>query len=220
MAFLSYRHCRSRKSALNRSSETVIHSEAAQPRRSSSVLSHSTFHTALRSRYPSARRSVSKVFGTMQKRKKSIEQELHFSVDSVGVWVEDARPGMLLTSDTQATSPAVSQIQSSNGSDPTIATHNPPYRQHYDPPIEVLLTERPLAVRPKPPPPRQPRTSSWESSAALNDDDAPRLWYPLRLRVSAKAGVTEVTLTSSESLWAVAQIHAELPALPAIASAT
>ena len=65
------------------------------------------------------------------------------------------------------------------------------------------------------PPPLRPRTRSDDTGTSTTLDTSPELQLPLRLRVVTKAEVSEATMTSDERLWAVAQIHAEVPVSPA-----
>jgi hypothetical protein len=199
---------RSRQTADNDSSETVVHSEAAKSRRASSGLSYETFHTASQSRHQSARRMVSRVMNSIQKRKKSTEQAfplLPTDTNRIEAWVDQARPAMLPIVESHAPSPSTSY--NSDRYYEIFAHHERNVS------IQVEPIDEPTALRPHPPPP-QPRARPCTSSVPFSIENPHRLHYPLRLRLDTKAELTETTISANESIWAVAQIHAELPALP------
>ena len=159
----------------------------------------------------------------MQMRKKSVEKGLNFRVDRIEEWVHDARPDSVLATDSLSPLPSTTPaFEPGGGGRRLTAGHEPAIDQHEVSPLEMPPMDRPPVSPPnhQPPPPPQGATSPWTNQVPSSNHDGTRLWYPLRLHVTTKTEVTEATLTSSQSFWAVAQIHAECPALPASMSTT
>lgn len=197
---------RSQQTSEDTSSETVVHSEAAQSRRPSSGLSYGTVHTASQSCHHSARRMVSRVMTSIQKRKKGTEHTyplLLTDTNRVEAWVDQARP---------AVSPMVeSQVPSLGTSFNSDRYHEIATRHERNVSTQLTQKDVPTALKPNPPPPSRPRAHSCTSSVPLSIANTTRVQHPLRLRLDTKAELTGTIMAANESIWAIAQIHAELP---------
>ena len=205
------------ESTANTSSETVVHSEVAGSRRPSSSLSYGTYHTALQERHHTARRLVSRVLTSVQRRKRCTDSETQPGANRVEAWMEQALPDTLLTpsSWTELQTPSVEpSLECSSKLETNIPQRMPTRRRHCPIP-EQPLQEPKISARSQWP--LRPRAQSDSSSAAVRRKGVIETPQPLRLRVTVKPEVTEVTMASNDRLWAVAQIHAELPGMPMLA---
>jgi hypothetical protein len=207
-------HC----TAFTGSSETVIRSEAPEQSRPSSRLSLSTLHNAPQFRRHSARRLFSKVVGTMQKRKKTTEFDQEENDSRVQKWIERATPSRLTSDDVHGTRSIISRRGESSGRGPKIPTPDSTLLQPEQSTFEIPSTEPPLAPGDRTRLPDQQRLYSWATSAVTEGEASISLRHPLRIRIAARAELTEATLTSKDALWTIAQIHVELPDTSACAT--
>jgi hypothetical protein len=147
----------------------------------------------------------------MHKKKSATEQEIVSCNDRVEAWMELSTPRRLKSDGIRSGSPASRQRHTSSGNGPMIRIHDSLQRFPHESTYEPILTDPPLATGTISETPNQRRNDSWTTSMVTDGDSAQRLRRPLRLRVIAKAELTEATLTSKDAIWTIAQIHAELP---------
>ncbi|KIW04067.1 uncharacterized protein PV09_04885 [Verruconis gallopava] len=191
-------------------------SERPQKRSPSGDLTDDTSHTALQTRKHSARQLISKVVGTMHKRKQSAEL-FHEDTKRVEAWIEKINAGVPPI-DARHTNGSIEPYFHPGNSGERVTLINEQLLNHLDElPDEILFPEPVLAAStqqvPNVHPQNRQRSVSWPASGSMYGHEPwpLSLRLPVRLRVTAKAELDEATSTSNERLWAVVQIHVELP---------
>lgn len=201
------------------STETVVGSECHGNRQSSA----STLDTT-QSKH-SAKRLFSKMMTSMHKRRPPVQSQV--ADDAIEDWRQQTLPRAVRASEGSLET----QIR---GLDPNVALReneigSTTHHHRISTEISAASVSQPdllpheLGIRDKPAAtPKissESRITSWGTSVDRPEDPTPQLRQPVRIRITARAELGEASLTCKDSLWAMVQIDAEVPEMPALPQA-
>lgn len=196
------------------STETVVHRRLHCDRRPSSSLSSNTVHHKFRDRQSSAKSLISKMMESVHKRRH--HAAIDYLVEDKSFRFEQNTSVASESSSTNATSDE--RPASANGHLSSLSMHDQAGLSiNHGIAVHDELLPRSLHVGESQCDSFLPqlRDPSWASSALEDEDvNSGGLRLPLRIHVTIRADIQEATVTTTDSIWTVVQIHAELPRIP------